>query len=196
MHRILALWLLFSPIFGHSYQEDAPGQRVLQEEGEPLEDHAPQEKNEVIRQFSRREGYRFAQDLHRNAEWIDFHAVIQGIEDYVSGKPAIASLKGDEHSFAVAIQLFEAEAKKTLIAHVCFYKRSPSIQRLTVLKMARFCMRFFKRVRGRPLFKKAAPPFTVRGTDLRRQRGRYHTQGDGIPSRAPIRDYPWLCQRG
>jgi peptidylprolyl isomerase len=123
MHRILALLLVLGAVYGYSDQETAPSQRVLQEPREPSEDHVLQESGDVVRQFSRREGYKLAQEFHENAEWIDFQEVIRGIEDYVSGKPAVASLEGDENSFEVAIQLFEAEAKKNLESACLFLQK-------------------------------------------------------------------------
>ena len=123
MHRILSLLLVLGAVYGYSDQEAAPGQHILQEQGELSEDHMPQKSVDVIRQFSRREGFKLAQELHENAEWINFQEVIQGIEDYVAGESAIASLKGDENSFNLAVHIFETEAQKNLESACVFLQK-------------------------------------------------------------------------
>ena len=123
MHRILALLLVLRAAYGYSDEETSSGQCILQEQWEPSEDHVLQESGNAVRQFSRREGFKLAQELHENAEWIDFQEVIHGIEDYVSGKPVLASLEGDETSFNLAVHIFEAEAKKNLEGACLFLQK-------------------------------------------------------------------------
>jgi peptidylprolyl isomerase len=108
LYRVLALVLVLGPVWGYSEDRATP-----QGLGEAQKELSPEMSN-FIHQFSRREGYRLAQEIHENGKWIDFQEVIEGIKDYASGEAAMASLKGDERSFDVAIQLFEAEAHKNL----------------------------------------------------------------------------------
>ena len=75
-----------------------------------------------IERFSRNEGYKFAQDLKNNVEWVDFYFVLQGIQDYISGKKLQNEINPEEEAdfYRISFQLFELESKINL-QKACLY---------------------------------------------------------------------------
>ena len=70
--------------------------------------------HQKIGEFSRHEGYDIAASLKNHSEWIDLACVIQGIQDYMSGKaPQIEKEEGVSYC-SIIVQLFEQGAKTNL----------------------------------------------------------------------------------
>ena len=116
------------------------------------------EMENIARQFSRREGYRIAQSLRENAEWIDLQAIIEGINDYASGKKALASLEGGENSFDVAIKLFEAKAQNNLEIACTFLQKVSSKPTVHDLENGKLLYEVLQEGRGSSSVQKDSAP--------------------------------------
>ena len=147
MYKICCILLLFSTQL----------LSTLEEESSSIQ--SPELTKEIER-FSNREGYMFAKGLKNNIKWVNLSSVVQGIQDYVSGKKLQDELDlEDEPDFCrISFQLFELESKENLCKACLYLQELSSNKNLHVLESGKIVYEIIENGQGDSVVQKDGSP--------------------------------------